>query len=336
MIAGEILPPTPGQQDFAPRLLNGSQAKTAFALRMNAERMIKEDGLECCGFLTLTVGDQNGGRFVQVKDSAEASKRVNNLNRRVLKDLFERAIIVTERHKSGAVHFHVLGTLRGKPDIRTGFDFDQVKQRDYRAVPAALRDIWAMLRERLPEYGFGRAELTPIRKTGESVASYVSKYIEKNVYARLPEDKGKKLVRYIGWDKKHLKPNEFGWAGPKAVAWRAKTRATAALANITEPEQAAEALGPRWAFTLSNLWMAASTDNILPKMDWDWATRETVRANLFGHCSRWMESKEREWRVSAAVAKQEVELGEKIAEWGENWTEPFWKENHDLASQESE
>src|SRR4051812_32062127 len=120
-----ILPAPDGQQEFLEKLLTGSQAKTAYALRINCERMIAEcaGGLESIGFGTLTVGDQGPEGFKQVKDSAEASRRINNLNRRLLADLFTRWIVVTERHKSGAIHFHVLGCLRGNPDIRTGLDF---------------------------------------------------------------------------------------------------------------------------------------------------------------------------------------------------------------------
>jgi len=94
--------------------LTGSQAKTAFALRKNAELMIREAGLSACGFLTLTVGEMEGETFRQVWDATEASRRIHHLQRRVLSALFERAIIVTERHKNGAIHFHVIGVLRGR------------------------------------------------------------------------------------------------------------------------------------------------------------------------------------------------------------------------------
>ncbi|HZQ47113.1 MAG TPA: hypothetical protein VFC07_08880, partial [Verrucomicrobiae bacterium] len=89
-----ILPPQIGQTEFVERMLSGSQAKTAFALRLNAEEMIK-GALKSTGFLTLTVGDKMGDEFVQVFDASEASRRINNLNRRILPYLFERAIIVT-------------------------------------------------------------------------------------------------------------------------------------------------------------------------------------------------------------------------------------------------
>lgn len=283
----DILDPTPGQQEFIPRLLNGSQAKTAFALRMNAERMIAEGGLNATGFLTLTVGEYESdadliegqrARFVQVTDAEEASRRINNLNRRVLSMLFERAIIVTERHRSGAIHFHVLGVLKGRPDIRTGFDwpaFDRLRaaKLPFRARHVGANDElarrWKMLRDTLPRYGFGRAELTPIKKTGEAVASYVSKYIEKNVCNRTKADHRKKLVRYLGWEKRQLKPNEFSWAGEKARAWRAKARESAALVGVRTREEAAEAMGPRWAFRVSNTWKATGNEDLRPGISLD-------------------------------------------------------------------
>ena len=297
-----IIPAQPGQQSLLPGMMTGSQAKTAYALRKNVEDMIagdakrrlvrfdysdgkstsawiadKPENLNCTGFLTLTVGDIVEGRFQGVRDAAEASRRINNLNRRVLPELFERAIVVTERMKSGVIHFHVLGILRGRPDIRTGLDFDALARRDYRSASPALRGIWAMLRSTLPEYGFGRAELLPVRKTSEAVACYISKYIEKNLCNRQPQDKRKKLVRYIGFEKRQLKPNQFAWATKRAIAWRAKTRETAALIGCESPEQAAEALGPRWAFHLSAVWTKID-DAPVPFMQWDYAVR--VRAAM--------------------------------------------------------
>lgn len=250
-----------GQKELVPKLLTGSQAKTAYALRINCQRLCEENPLESIGFFTLTVGNATADGFKQVWDAAEASRRINNLNRRFLSDIFDRYIIATERHKSGAIHFHILGVLKGLPDIRTGYDFDRVALGDYRSVSPALRRLWALCRERLPEYGFGRSELTPIKKTSSAIAGYISKYIEKNVCNRRPDDKRKKLVRYCGWEKSQMKPNEFAWAGKKAAAWRFKTRETAGLLGIQEPEQAYEAFGPRWAFHLSRTWSALG-DNL--------------------------------------------------------------------------
>lgn len=259
----------------------------------------KPENLNCTGFATLTVGDYHCAthgkqipevqnlcpqcrekmKFVQIFDAAEASRRFNNLNRKFLPTLFEKAVAVTERHANKAIHFHLVGILLGRPDIRTGLDFDAVGKRDYRSASDELRAIWETMRDVLPRYGFGRSELLPIKKTGEAVAAYVAKYVEKNIYNRLKEDKGKKLVRYLGFKKTQLKPNEFGWGSKRATAWRCKAREVAALVGIEEPEQAKEVLGPRWAFTLTRIIQAVS-DAAVPFMVWDWKERELVRGEL--------------------------------------------------------
>ena len=305
-----------GVQIALPFRLTGSQAKTAFALRSNIESMIAgnakktlreieypcgtgvkktklwiadaPENLHCIGFLTLTVGDWKGGKFVQIWDAAEASRRINNLNRRILPLIFERAVIVTERHASGAIHFHIVGILRGRPDIRTGFDFATFKEyrKNNQKFEAAdvgasleLAQFWKMLREKLPEYGFGRAELTPIEKTGEAIACYVSKYIEKNICNRTADDKRKKLVRYIGFEKKQLKPNEFSWASVRATAWRMKTREACGLVNITSREQAAETFGPRWAFQVSKIWQKID-ETLFPGLLCDYLEKQLIAREL--------------------------------------------------------
>ncbi len=287
--------PGPVQIELVDRMLSGSQAKTAFALRMNCERMVREDGLNSIGFLTLTVGEKDEtGTFQKVPDGAEASRRLNNLNRRVLKNLFERAVIVTERHKSGEIHFHILGTLRGRPDIRSGLNFAAVKARDYRSASPALRALWKNLREILPDYGFGRHELMPVEKTGEAVSSYVSKYIEKNVCNRLKSDHRKKLVRYLGWEKKQLKPNEFSWGSHRACAWRQKARKLAGLVGIETREQAAECLGPRWAWNLTTLWKRVFGDDLIWGFKWDFSSREVAKAEIANLNLAWCRKKEAE------------------------------------------
>ena len=249
-----------------PFTLNGSQRKTAYALEKNVARMFAEAGLEKIGFLTLTVGDwqtcagtgfccthSGKAHFVQVFDPVEASRRINCLLTGLLRGLFQRAVVVTERHKSGAIHFHLIVECR--EDIRTGFDFVAFKAKHgyKQSASPALRGFWAVLLKRLAGYGFGRAELAPIVKTGEAVARYVSKYVEKNLFARRPEDKGKKLVRYVGWNGSQMRPNDFCWATPRACEWRVRVRSIAALHGIETPEKAREAWGSRWAFRLTRV-----------------------------------------------------------------------------------
>ena len=239
-------------------VLTGSQRKTAHAIRVNCERMAEEYGVGRLAFWTLTAGDEGPDGFELLKDAAKAAKRWHGLSRRFVGEIFLRAVVVTERGKKGGVHFHVLGVLREALDIRTGFNFEAVKKRDYRSASPELRAIWKKCREELPAFGFGRAEMLPVRKTGAEVASYISKYIEKNIGARTEEDKGKKLVRYFGWGKRHLKPNDFSWCTERATAWRVSARGLSALVGVESRAEAAECFGPRWAFHLSRVMNATA------------------------------------------------------------------------------
>ena len=234
--------------------MRGAHGKTAYAIRVNVARLIEEEGIDCIGFLTLTIGDQKPWGFEQVFDVEEASQRFNSLRVGLLNDLFSRAVIVSERHKSGAIHFHIVGAVKGRVNIKRGFDHEAVKRKYYGSVCPDLNAIWKMLRKRLPGYGFGRAELTPIKTTGPQIASYLSKYVSKNLDARRPEDKGKRLVRYLGWSKDQLKPSEFGWASRPACQWRAKARQAAAVIGCFSPEDCAEKFGPKWAWILTESW----------------------------------------------------------------------------------
>jgi len=123
--------------------------------------------------------------------------------------------------------------------------------------------------------------LTPIKKTSEAVSAYISKYIEKNVCNRLPQDAHKKLVRYIGWEKTQLKPNEFSWGTDRAAAWRGKTRQCAGLLGLSSPDECSLAFGPRWAWRISGVWTKID-DAVHPFVIWpNFATRELARRELF-------------------------------------------------------
>lgn len=286
--------------------LTGSQAKTAHALRINAETLIQTYGIDSCGFLTLTVGDSTPGGFLQVHDAAEASRRFNSLRSGVLGDLFAAAVVVTERHKSGAIHFHLLVALSQRDDIRSGFDFRGVSLGNYSSVSAKLKAIWAKLRAVLPGYGFGRAELKPIKKDGGAVACYVAKYLAKNVANRHPGDKGKKLVRYLGFNKEQLKPNDFEWNTEHAKGWRARVVNAAKLVGLRcgdlavkgpahverllgtwvtirakkfDATQLREVIGSKWAFLVNRLLQGLQlvTGDI---QQMDYAVRELLRNEM--------------------------------------------------------
>ena len=82
--------------------LTGSQKKTAHALTENIKRMISEAGIESVVFVTFTLGQQDQwGDWEKVYEASEAGRRFNNLARRILGELFEKFIVVTERHHDG-------------------------------------------------------------------------------------------------------------------------------------------------------------------------------------------------------------------------------------------
>jgi len=313
--------------DQVDRVLRGSVAKTARALRWNAQCLVDEAGLDSTGFMTFTPGDyicQSHGKkipilkqrcpccrekmqFFKIHDVTEANRRIKSFYGGVLDHVFSKSIIVKERHKDGGNHAHILGALVGCPDIRTGFDFLAVRNGNHSSVSPELKKIWKMLRKKAPLYGIGaRVELLPIRKTSEAVASYISKYLEKHIGERLPEDRGRRLVRYHGFNRRHLKPNEFEWNGKKACAWRARSKAALRLISVPlidlpvnpRPHVAAacaasgdirpkcldgsvarEVLGPRWAFMLQRLLEAlhlAEGD----KLEMDYVTQDLLSCEL--------------------------------------------------------
>jgi hypothetical protein len=185
-------------QKSAPKGLNTSHKKTKNALVENVDYLTQTHGIENLGFLTLTFRDH-------VTDPKEAQRRFNSLATHVLSIRYQSYIRVIERQKSGRIHYHLLVVL--DQDIRTGFDFNGIKNHDYSSASKPLKHEWAYWRKTAPLYGFGRTELLPIKTSGRGMALYVGKYIAKHVDQRKPEDKGIRLVSYGGnsrnWTSKH-------------------------------------------------------------------------------------------------------------------------------------
>lgn len=193
--------------------------KAAFALGENVHRFCSLYGVENCGFLTLTFPDN-------VQDHKEASRRFNSMNTHYLRTFYGEWIWARERQKRGAWHYHLVVQCKG--DIRTGFDWDEYrawltdyskgKRRRLRTGNAFLRSLWEMNNRAFPSYGFGRVELLPIRSTVDAVASYVGKYISKQIDQRPDEDKGVRLTSHsAGFIAGSPK---FSWNTEGAKAWR--------------------------------------------------------------------------------------------------------------------
>lgn len=160
--------------------------KTSFATQQNIKGFIDAKGLNNCAFVTLTFPDH-------VTDIREASRRFNSFRTNFLKKYTDDYIGVYELQQNGRVHFHFVVDLGF--DIKTGFNFQQVKKRNYSSAHPKLRQLWREWRAFLPNYGFGRFEVVPIKGNAEAAAFYLAGYITKSLKNRRLEDKGFRIVR---------------------------------------------------------------------------------------------------------------------------------------------
>ncbi|MEO6847155.1 MAG: hypothetical protein ABI254_07845 [Chthoniobacterales bacterium] len=112
-------------------------------LGLHVEKTVSLYGLENIGFLTLSFADH-------VTDAREAGRRINSLLTNVIRKRYPDYIAVLERMKNKRIHYHLLVAVGA--DIRTGFDFAAVKQKDYRTASAHLRSEWAFWRRTAPKY----------------------------------------------------------------------------------------------------------------------------------------------------------------------------------------
>ena len=230
-----------------------SLRKQAFALVANVQHMAERFGLERLGFLTLTFREN-------LTDFREAQRRFNSLRTHVLVNLFEDWIVTVEPQKRGAVHYHLLVVCSG--DIRSGVDFDAIEKGDYSSASPLLRGLWAQLRSALPLYGFGRSELLPVRSTGDGIARYVGKYLEKGASYRGDQFKGARMVRYSrGW---RCATPRFSWTSPAAMRWRALIGGMIEILGGDDLDCLRSQFGKAWAFKLLQLLQHGDIDGTDP------------------------------------------------------------------------
>ncbi|WP_308185192.1 rolling circle replication-associated protein [Neisseria polysaccharea] len=131
-----------------------SYKKSTTALEMNVKAFIEAFGLNKVGFLTLTFADD-------VTDPKEAQRRFHSLRTNFLKRHFPEYVCVYERTKKGRIHFHLIVNTR--VNIRRCLNFREIAAGRYSSANPALRQLWALLRENVHKYGFGRTELLPVK-----------------------------------------------------------------------------------------------------------------------------------------------------------------------------
>jgi hypothetical protein len=243
--------------------------KKEFSLKCNIMALCEAYPIGHIGFFTLTYSDNQ-------QSFRDAAKDFNSLATGVLNDRFLAWVKVGERTKKGVVHFHLLVVC--KQEIRRGFDFDAVKNRNYQSASAYIRNEWAFWSSRAARgkkparvgaaerYGFGgRVELLPIRKNAEALASYLSKYLSKGFVNRRQDDKGVRLISYSKTFPRRC-GSRFSFVGGKVKEWRLRCRLflghlyfryynQALLEGIPPPEPFTYAdmpslFGKRWAWRL--------------------------------------------------------------------------------------
>ncbi len=222
--------------------LSASGKRSKFVLQCEVMAFIRRWGIEHVGFLTLTFADQ-------VVSVQEAQRRFHSLQTNVITPRYGQGIVVSERQQSGRIHFHLL--VRLQADIRTGFDFEAVGKRDYRAACQALRDEWSWWRDHAGDYSFGRCEMLPVRTTREQIAHYVGKYLAKHCENRLDMDRGARLVRYFGYQEAGARTAHcrLGWATLGGWVWRKRLAAFAARHGFTDTAEIRRAYGSHWCWS---------------------------------------------------------------------------------------
>jgi len=224
--------------------------KQAETIYLNTARFLKVHGLNYVGFLTLTFREN-------VTDAKEAYRRFCSLRKHYLSKQYGEWMLVKERQKRGAWHYHIL--IDCKVNIRTGVNWDEVmpkkgKKANLRSCNAALKNLWGLNRAAMAKYGFGIPHLLPVRSNAEAMARYVGKYLSKNVEGKLlsgntKNDKGVRLFSASsGFTRSSPK---FSWNTDGAKEWRRKLKDfTLLIAGLENMDQLKEKYGPRWAYHL--------------------------------------------------------------------------------------
>jgi hypothetical protein len=245
-------------------LLTGSARRSAYALQVDAEAIVKAWGYENTVFITLTFGGGGDGPTIK-----KAQRCFDSFLKHSLKEIFPGGIKVLERGtKNGRVHFHLLCDA-GK-DVRTGVDFEALARGDRRSFGPRLRYLLAELRTAGQRYGFGHiVECDPIKTAAAGVARYLCKYISKHYAQRQSRDKGARLRSYWGTARRHRAAScLFSWAGERGERgwlWRAKLAIIAKLNGIDDvAESWSKRFGPRWAYHLGD-YINAAPLNYYPK-----------------------------------------------------------------------
>lgn len=287
--------------------LSASDAKRAYALRVNVEGFTKFYRHECCGFLTLTAKkDMHPKDFAKIWDDMRKTGRGH-------KGLpwLRSYVRVLEPQLRGAPHWHLC--VATPYDLKpAAFDWDayqgarkawalgnrevhrKLTKQYARSATPELRTIWRELREACDRYGLGRSEMLPYRKEAGAVAQYVGGYLETGLQFRRDEWKGVRRVEYDRTESRQWKrcSSSFAWVSPGAAAWRKRVGELAAAIGAENEKGISIRLGRRWAYQWRTAIVTASEE--------EW--REMIAFLA--------------WRLGGELAaKPAIKVGGEVLEW---------------------
>jgi hypothetical protein len=232
---------------------------------MAVEWMVRKHGLNHVGLLTLTFGVPGSGKgSVETLELRERAKdlefvqgRWHSFSTNVVAKRYKEWACVLELHKDNVWHFHVV--VATKPDIRTGCDIETLTnyklpfklRRGKRFRNEAIAAEWEALRTICCKYRFGRAELMPIKKTGEALARYVAGYLTKS-FGRVPSGRRNRLVRYsqsVGRNcSMRFSPHTLG-----NLIHRTRLKLAASMLYFQEYGDFADYFGSRWHYYIGDI-----------------------------------------------------------------------------------
>jgi hypothetical protein len=253
------------RKGFKPAPLSPYRKKSRDRLIMAVEGMVKKHGVTHVGLLTLSFGVPGSGRGSEetrelrerAKDLDFVQGRWHSFASNVIARRYEDWICVLEPHKDGVWHLHVV--VSTKADIRTGTDIETLtnyklpywQRRGKHLRNEALAGEWRALRETCCKYRFGRAELLPIKKTGEALARYVAGYLSKS-FGLVPAGRKHRLVRYsrtLGQKiTMRFSPYTLG-----NLIYRTRLNLAASMLHFEEYGDFADYFGPRWHYYLGEI-----------------------------------------------------------------------------------
>lgn len=204
-------------------------------------------GKQNIGFMTLTFPD---GVFCH----REASRRFHSMAVNYLTERFGPYIAVREKTKKGVWHYHLaivchFNVQRHGVFYRKDYKKGGKPSYGFRTTNWPLVNLWKELRKRLPHYGFGRAELLPIRKGHEVFAGYLSKYISKHYENTHGAKKGQgiRLVFYAKRLVRAVSPY-FSFHSRYMTKLRRQVKYIASNFGCSNESELRDLWGPKWAF----------------------------------------------------------------------------------------